>query len=170
MSKRKIKKLLFLIIGLALVGAIYWVLSFSAEKQDFFVTSLEFQKEGELLFLDSLKILKSKIDIEIADDDIQRAQGLMYRYGMDDNQGMLFIFPKEEIQSFWMKDTYISLDIVFVNSANRIVSIHSNTKVQSEQSYKSSAPAKYVIEVNGDFCSRNNILLNDIINFLPPRK
>ena len=80
-----------------------------------------FTKEGELTFTDSLGILKSKIDIEIADDHYERQLGLMNRKEMKENEGMLFIFDKLEMQSFWMRNTLISLDMLFVNDQKQIV-------------------------------------------------
>ena len=71
-----------------------------------------FQKEGELTFFDkdSRDPIK-KIDIEIADDQASITQGLMYRREMADSLGMLFIFNQMEPRSFWMKNTYISLEL-----------------------------------------------------------
>ncbi len=73
-------------------------------------TEPKFRKDGELTFLKpSDSSFQQKIDIEIADEDWERSQGLMYRTKMGENQGMLFIFDEEEIQSFWMRNTNISL-------------------------------------------------------------
>jgi uncharacterized protein len=85
---------------------------------------------------------------------------------MDENHGMLFIFPDEEMQSFWMHETYIPLDMVFVNTAKKIVTIHRNTQILSDQSYLSTAPATYVIEVNAGFCAAHNISEGDKITFI----
>ena len=65
-----------------------------------------------------------------------------------------------------MENTYISLDMIFISASNKIVTIHRNTKTLSEQSYPSSAPAKYVLEVNAGYCSRHNINEGDKINFM----
>jgi hypothetical protein len=125
-----------------------------------------FKKDGELTFTDSLNNPKTKIDIQIANNDYDRELGLMNRKQMDENRGMLFIFPVEQIQSFWMENTYIPLDMIFVNAAKKIVTIHRNTKILSEQSYPSSSPALYVIEVNAGYCSRHSITEGDRINFI----
>jgi len=122
-----------------------------------------FKKEGELTFVDSLDNPIVKIDIEIADNDYERQLGLMNRQSMEEMQGMLFIFPQERYQSFWMLNTLFSLDIIFVNSSKEIVTIHKNTAPLSEQSYPSTAPAIYVVEVNAGFCDRHNIKLGDKI-------
>jgi len=123
----------------------------------------KFKKEGELTFVDSVENAIIKIDIEIADNDYQRQLGLMNRQSMEEMQGMLFIFPDERYQSFWMLNTLFSLDIIFINSNKEIVTIHKNTTPLSEQSYPSSAPAIYVVEVNAGFCDRHEIKLGNKI-------
>ena len=120
-----------------------------------------FKKEGELTFTDSTGNPTIKIDIEIADNDYERQLGLMNRQSMEEMQGMLFIFPEEKYQSFWMLNTLFSLDMLFINSNKDIVTIHKNTSPLSEQSYPSSKPARYVLEVNAGFCDRHNIKQGD---------
>lgn len=125
-----------------------------------------FKKEGELLFIskDNNETL-TVIDIEIADTDQKTMQGLMYRSSMPQNAGMLFLMPREDIQGFWMRNTYIPLDMIFVNSNKQIVTIHANTTPMNESSYISTAPALYVVEVNAGYCNKNNIKEGDKIDF-----
>jgi len=125
-----------------------------------------FTKEGELVFTDSLGTLKTKIDLEIADNDYERQLGLMNRKEMKENEGMLFIFPVQQLQSFWMRNTLISLDIMFVNDQKKIVTIHKSTKILSETSYPSSRPALYVVEVLAGFTDRHNIQVGDKIDWM----
>lgn len=125
-----------------------------------------FKKQGELLFVsNSSTDTLATIDIEIADNDQKTAQGLMYRSSMPQNAGMLFLMPREDIQGFWMRNTYIPLDMIFVNSMMEIVTIHRNTTPMKENSYVSTAPALYVVEVNAGFCLKNNINKGDKIDF-----
>lgn len=124
-----------------------------------------FKKEGELTISDSSNLLKAKIDIEIADTDYERQLGLMKRISMEEKQGMLFIFPSEAMQSFWMRNTLISLDMIFINENKKIVTIHKNTKILSDQSYPSSAPAKYVLETIAGFTDKFGINVGDVINW-----
>ncbi len=128
-------------------------------------SAVAFTKEGELRFLDKQDNLLSALDIEIADNEGSRTQGLMYRDSMAEQQGMLFIFPDEDERSFWMKNTIISLDIIYVNAKNQIVTIQKNAVPYSEASIPSNGPAKYVVEVNGGYCDRHDIKAGDHIDW-----
>lgn len=154
---------LFVKIGIATIALIV-VLVFALNNCQDETTDMhyyKFKKEGELTFVDSVENPIIKIDIEIADNDYERQLGLMNRQSMEEMQGMLFIFPQQEYQSFWMRNTLFSLDMLFINSNKEIVTIHKNTTPLSEQSYPSTAPALYVLEVNAGFCDRHNIKLGD---------
>ncbi|MEO8149714.1 MAG: DUF192 domain-containing protein [Bacteroidia bacterium] len=135
-------------------------------------TEPQFVKEGTLSFIASNDDTLGTIDIEIADNDAQREQGLMYRSSMKQNQGMLFVFDKSGQQNFWMKNTIISLDIIYVDENFNIVTIHKNTQPYSEAQIPSYKNAQYVIEVNAEFCNRNNIKEGDRIysKVLQPHK
>ena len=84
---------------------------------------------------------------------------------MNNSQAMLFIFDVEEPQAFWMKNTIIPLDIIYVNSNKEIVSIAANTEPYSEKSLPSGRPAIYVVEVNGGFCDQYGIAAGSKISF-----
>jgi hypothetical protein len=124
-----------------------------------------FEKHGELTFQNSNGEFISTIDIEFAENDYQRSEGLMYRTDMKENQGMLFIFPYERMQSFWMKSTVLSLDMIFINSDLEIVTIHKNTVPYDESSYRSTAPAQYVLETLAGYTDKYNIKVGDRVVF-----
>jgi len=125
-----------------------------------------FRKDGELRFLEGKTFNPiTTIDIEVADTDPEKEQGLMYRDTMSENRGMLFLMGTEDTQSFWMKNTIISLDIIYVNSERRIVSIHKNTKPYSLEQIISAKPAMYVVEVNAGYTDKYGIKVNDLISF-----
>ncbi len=126
-------------------------------------TAFDFTKHGELTFNTSDNKFLAKIDIEIADDAQERETGLMYRDKMKMNQGMLFIFPAQEYQSFWMHNTQLPLDMIFVNKNLEIVTIHKDTTPFSDQTYPSTKPALYVVEVNAGYCDMNNISVGNKI-------
>ena len=97
------------------------------------------------------------VSVEIANTEEKRQLGLMYRTDLPEMQGMLFLFPRERLLSFWMKNTPRSLDIIYINSALTIVSIARNTTPFSEENLPSKKPAQFVLEVNGGFCQRHGI-------------
>lgn len=123
----------------------------------------EFVKQGEVRFLTAKQDFVAAIDVELAQDDGKRQLGLMYRDKLAENQGMLFVFEDEVTRAFWMKNTVLPLDMIFVNGRNEIVTIHKNTTPYSEQSYESTKPARYVIEVNAGFTDRHKISVGDRI-------
>ena len=158
-----------LITALVVVGAAAAYFMMNKDRNQGFTienSAPVFKKEGELLFISNHDgETLSVIDIEIADTDQKTMQGLMYRSSMPQNAGMLFLMPREDIQGFWMRNTYIPLDMIFVNSNKQIVTIHANTTPMNESSYISTAPALYVVEVNAGYCNKNNIKEGDLIDF-----
>ncbi|MFN7116542.1 MAG: DUF192 domain-containing protein [Saprospiraceae bacterium] len=126
----------------------------------------QFRKEGTLQFLSAASgQTLAAIDIEIADDDMTRTQGLMWRRSLADNHGMLFIMDMQEEQAFWMRNTYIPLDIIYVNDQFEIVRIRANTQPQTLNQVTSNAPALYVVEVNAGFTEQHGIKEGDKIAF-----
>lgn len=134
------------------------------EKIYYDIFTPKFRKDSELEFLKKNEIVY-KIDIEIADDFDERAVGMMYRKEMKEDKGMLFIFSKPENQGFWMKNTYIPLDLMYIDSNFKIVTIHENTVPLSLKSLSSGVKVKYVLEVNAGFCKRHNIKEGSLIKF-----
>ena len=88
-----------------------------------------------------------KFLVEIADDDAERERGLMYRPPLDDDRGMLFQFPAASEQSFWMKNTPSSLDILYIHPQGHIVSIASHATPYSETPLPSNGAANGVLEL-----------------------
>lgn len=97
------------------------------------------------------------LDIEIATSDAEWRQGLMWRKKMHENQGMLFVSDVQQPHSFWMRNTYIPLDIIYVDSMFEVVSIRKNTPVLSDTLQPSGVPARYVIEVNAGVVDKYRI-------------
>lgn len=103
--------------------------------------------------------------VEVADTGEERARGLMYRLEMCEKCGMLFIFQYSEPLSFWMRNTYIPLDILFMDENGKIVKIHQNTQVKDDKNlYESGTSAMFVLEVNAGYSKNNNLQEGDIIN------
>lgn len=126
----------------------------SSEPKDF--RELDF--ESEVSFTRSNGEIVSTIKAAVADDDNSRSQGLMDVHDLPSDSGMLFIFEDEQARSFWMANTPLSLDIIYVNEDYEIVRIHQNTAPYSNQSIQSEVPAKYVVEVNAGYTLRNDIV------------
>ncbi len=127
---------------------------------------ITFRIDGLLRFLDSDRsTIKTEIDLEIAKTLFERNRGLMYRRSMPANGGMLFIFEIMGPQSFWMKNTVLPLDIIYVNDQFGIVSIAEHTRPYSLEPIKSGGPAKYVVEVHAGYCQANGITAGDYIEF-----
>ncbi|MBE2280816.1 MAG: DUF192 domain-containing protein [Ignavibacteriaceae bacterium] len=161
------KRNLFIgIVTVVLIGAFFILYVIQPTGEEEIVTEYFFKKEGELVITDSMGVEKIKIDIEIADTYYERSLGLMLRSKMELNQGMLFIFPVEEMQSFWMRNTRISLDIMFINSKFEIINIHRNTRTMSDQSYPSEKPAQFVLETIAGFSDIYKIEPGDRVNWV----
>lgn len=89
------------------------------------------------------------VDVEVAATPDTRSRGLMWRKELPEGQGMLFVFPDEEVQRFWMRNTLIALDMIFINSAGRVVGIVENAAPRSLVQRFVSEPGRYVLEVPG---------------------
>ena len=85
--------------------------------------------------------------VEMAETDEERARGLMFRKEMPEGKGMLFDFKAEQPVAFWMKNTYVSLDMIFIKADGRILSIAENTEPLSERGVPSGGPVRGVLEV-----------------------
>lgn len=120
--------LLTLLLGLALAPQ----LSRAAELQSLEIAT----KSGVRMF-----------SVEMATTDEERAKGLMYRKELPDGRGMLFDFTPEQTISMWMKNTYISLDMIFIGGDGRVIRIAENTETESTKIISSGGPAKAVFEV-----------------------
>lgn len=124
-----------------------------------------FVKQGELYFLSDKKDTITILNIQIADNRTKRAKGLMHHKKLKENNGMLFVFDSEERQSFWMKNTHIPLDIIFVNENKEIVDIAPNNKPYSLRKITSLEYSKYVIETNAGYCKRHKIEVGMLVNY-----
>lgn len=128
-------------------------------------TEPTFKKEGVLSFLSTSNDTIKTIDIEIADNQAETTQGMMFRTSMDYDKGMLFIMDREREQSFWMKNTKMPLDIIYVNSDLEIVTIYKHTQPYSESPIRSFKPALYVVETSAGFCNEVGLKEGDKIIF-----
>jgi uncharacterized membrane protein (UPF0127 family) len=144
--------------GCGLLILISTLLSCSGEKEQ-----TQSPRNRTLTFTETVTFLTSdkepitSIDVAIADSEQETQLGLMFVNELSDHQGMLFVFNQSTPRSFWMANTPLPLDIIFVNSDFEIVRIHRNTPPYSRESFSSDDPAQYVVEVIGGFTVKHDI-------------
>lgn len=106
--------------------------------------------------------------VELALDDESKAKGLMFRKKLDENMGMLFIWPEDIYPRFWMKNTLISLDLLFIDRRGKIVHIEKRAIPKSEKTLTSARPIRYVLEIGGGQTDGRHIEEGDRVEFHLP--
>lgn len=101
------------------------------------------------------------VSLEVAESDSKKAYGLMNRTQLGEDRGMIFIYDSEANRTFWMKDTLIPLDIIFLNSELEIINIEPAKANQTSERYRSQEPSQYIIEMNRGWAESNNISSGD---------
>ncbi len=102
-----------------------------------------------------------RFKVELALTPAEQQQGLMHRRSMPASSGMLFIYPRAGILGFWMKNTLIPLDIIFIGDDNRIVDIHENAQPLSLRNIAPTEAARSVLEINGGLSVKMGIAIGD---------
>jgi uncharacterized membrane protein (UPF0127 family) len=103
-----------------------------------------------------------EVRVEIADDTSEQMRGFMHRTALAEDRGMLFVFPDEQIRSFWMKNTLIPLSIAYIDSEGRIVDIQDMKSLDDDPPhYVSAEPARYALEVNQGFFEERGMKVGD---------
>lgn len=120
-------------------------------------TESEFRRDGSLSFLTPQGEPIATIDIEIADTDEARTRGLMGRRSLPTRSGMLFIMDSTDTTGFWMRNTPMPLDIIFVGPDSQVVSIARRTRPYSDENIQPEAPKKFVVEVRAGQADRLGI-------------
>ena len=109
------------------------------------------------------------VSLEIAADDEMRAQGLMYRDHIDPGKGMLFVFPRDDVFSFWMKNTRIPLDMIWIDANRRVVGLIPNVppcRVPDCPSYGPGVVARYVLELGAGEAAKHGLKVGDALQFI----
>lgn len=114
-----------------------------------------------------MQIGASRFNLEVADTEQAQATGLMFRKSLPADRGMIFVFKNEEPREFWMKNTYLPLDILYLDAKGKVVSIRpmepmTTTPVPSDQ------PAQYAIELNRGAAATTGVKVGDVLT-LPDR-
>jgi uncharacterized membrane protein (UPF0127 family) len=108
---------------------------------------------------------RALVAVEIAATPSQREFGLMYRRNLPDDSGMLFVFTRPAHQVFWMHNTPLPLDMIFVGADNRIIGIVADAQPESDRYLSVDGDSLYVLEVNAGFCQRHDIKPGDHLAF-----
>lgn len=107
-----------------------------------------------------------KIAAEVAETDEQRMKGLMYRFSLRPDQGMVFVFRQPQPLGFWMKNTFVPLSIAFIDSSGRILNIE-DMAPQTESSHPSRGPALYALEMRKGWFRDHGVQPGDRVDGLP---
>lgn len=99
----------------------------------------------------------ARFTVELADDEAERAQGLMNRESLPQGAGMLFVYPHTRNVGFWMKDTLIPLDMIFVDATGTVARVHSNATPGDRTPIMAGSEVKAVLEINGGLARRLGI-------------
>jgi uncharacterized membrane protein (UPF0127 family) len=108
---------------------------------------------------------KTPLRVEVVETLEKQERGLMFRQSLPENEGMLFVYREPQELAFWMRNTFIPLDIVFVGADGIILNIHQARPLDESVLYRSAGSAKYVIETNQGWFSRHGIRPGDRITF-----
>jgi len=108
---------------------------------------------------------RAAVKVEVAATPDARELGLMYRNQLDDNAGMIFVFPAPETAQFWMKNTMIPLDMLFADSSGKVLGIVANAQPYSEALLGGFPGTLYVLEVNGGYAAKHHIVTGDLMKF-----
>jgi len=126
----------------------------------------KFRKDGDLWLLKAQGDTLMHLDVEFANTQSAIEYGMMYRKSMDETMSMLFFMGDMQMRSFWMKNTYVSLDIIYVDDKQRIVSIQKNAEPLNTRSLPSDGPAQYVLEVKGGLSDKLGLEKGDLVRWL----
>lgn len=110
--------------------------------------------------------------VEVASTPEEHARGLMYRTSLAADAGMVFVFAEPQIQTFWMKNTLIPLDMIFIGTDRRIVGVVENAAPETTVGRRVDAPSQYVLEIGGGLAGQLGIRAGQSVDFpgvkLPP--
>ncbi len=106
------------------------------------------------------------VHVEVARNDATRMRGLMFRREMADDHGMIFVFHEAAHQTFWMHNTLIPLDMIFIRPDRTILGIVRNATPETDDPRDVPGDSQYVLEVNGGWCQRNNVNAGDRLELI----
>lgn len=104
------------------------------------------------------------VAVQVADDNAERSKGLMFAKTMPENEGMLFVWPEAEVRSFWMRNTYLPLDLLYIRGGE-IVKVISWARPLDETPLPSGEPVDTVLEMNGGWAVKHGIGVGDRVRY-----
>ena len=143
-------------------GFFFFLLLLSSWGQEGVIYS---QQREEIFSL--LTIKGKKIQVEVVRTEQEKARGLMFRDKLGPDEGMLFVYEKEEFLTFWMKNTPLPLSIAFIDKKGKIVDIQ-DMEPFSLRTHTSARPARYALEMNRNWFQKNGIKVGDVAKMPPP--
>ncbi len=120
---------------------------------------------GPVVVIKNSKGEEWKIKVELKTTPAEQAKGMMYRWSIEKDRGMLFLYKDTKIRSFWMKNCRFPLDMIFIGSDNKIAGIVHEAKPQTETSLKIDKPSRHVLEVEGGECRAHGVRAGDQVFF-----
>lgn len=155
-----IRKLLFeaLVFVVIVITAVYLYRMYGSNVYEHF-----FGERPAVMYVES-----TPITVSIADEPEEHTLGLSGTESLGEFEGKLFVFPKEDYYGMWMRDMLFALDIIWINNEGRIVHIEENVTPESyPDTFVSTVPARFVLEVNAFFARNANVVVGDEVS-LPP--
>ena len=143
------------LLGMALLGGLVYMIY---PKRIMFYHSVSINSQDT-------KDKKSEFKVALANNDDARKRGLMFVKSMHDENGMFFDFEENDVVCMWMKNTFIGLDIVFINEDMKVVWIECDAIPLNEESLCSIEPVKYALEINSGMVKEYDIQIGDTITF-----
>ena len=107
-----------------------------------------------------------QVDVEIAKHPEHRQRGLMYRRELSEKEGMLFLFDRRKLLTFWMKNTCLPLDMIFIDHDGVVVGISENVPTMNQRTYHVGCPSQNVLEVNAGWSRRHGVKPGDKVRFV----
>ena len=116
--------------------------------------------------MSEVKINSSTLQVAVADDNQERARGLCCRDFLPVDEGMLFVYNQPGDYGFWMKDTWIPLDMLWISSDKNVVHIEHSVQPESyPETFHSPQSAQYILETNAGWAKNNDVRVGDIVSF-----
>jgi uncharacterized membrane protein (UPF0127 family) len=122
--------------------------------------------EGPAVVIHTRGNVERVVHVEVARTDATRMRGLMFRRDMEDDHGMIFVFRDPAHQTFWMHNTLIPLDMIFIRADRTILGVVRNATPETDDPRDVPGDSQYVLEVNGGWCQRNNVNAGDRVELL----